>query len=116
MVQTDCHLGGCWCSSQRTWGCSLSSLHAMFIMVMSPRTVLAYILQYPKCSEAQSAPGGKSHGHKLKKSQKHEENLAFPIIYLVNKLAAIAGRQKDNVKGVYKKTTEVKRGLLKVHL
>lgn len=50
MVQTDCHLEGCRCRSQRTWSCSLSSLHAMFIMAMSLRTVLAYILQYPKCS------------------------------------------------------------------
>lgn len=67
-------------------------------------------------SEAQPAPGGNSHGHKFKKSQKHDENMAFPIIYLVNKLAAIAGRKKDNVKSVYKiKKTKVKRNLSKVH-
>lgn len=52
-------------------------------------------------SEVQPAPGGKSHGHKFKKSQKHDENMAFPIIYLVNKLAAIAERKKD-VKSVHK--------------
>lgn len=35
--------------------------------------------------------------------------MAFPIIYLVNKLAAITGRTKDNVKRVYKiKKTKVK--------
>lgn len=44
--------------------------------------------------------------------------MAFPIIYLVNKLAAIAGRKKDNVKSVYKKTKKpkVKRDLSKVLL
>lgn len=55
---------------------------------------------YPPVS--QPAPGGNSHGHKFKKSQKHDENMAFAIIYLVKKMAAIAGRKKDNVKSVYK--------------
>lgn len=38
--------------------------------------------------------------------------MAFPIIYLVNKLAAIAGRKKDNVKSVYKIKTKQKRNVI----
>lgn len=45
--------------------------------------------------------------------------MAFAIIYLVKKMAAIAGRKKDNVKSVYKinkKKEKVKCDLSKVLL